>query len=272
MSVLLHISDTHFGTERAGVVDALVRLAAVERPQLLVLSGDITQRARPEQFAAARRLVERIAAPAALVLPGNHDVPLFDIAARALRPYGRYARAFGGNLAPVHESDDLLVLGVNTTRAYRHKHGEISPAQMQATAARLRASHGRKLRIVVTHHPLHVPRSADERNLARGYAHAARMWASAGADLAMGGHIHLPYVRPVAERVAGLSRPLWVVQAGTAVSHRVRADGGEANSVNLVRYDPVAAPGSCVVEQWDHDAVQDRFRMERRVSLALHRP
>lgn len=272
MSVLLQISDTHFGTERAEVVEALVALAAEQRPQVLVLSGDITQRARPAQFAAALRLVERIGAPALLAIPGNHDVPLFDLAARAWRPYGRYARAFGMELAPVHESRDLLVLGVNTTRAYRHKHGEISRLQAAAVAARLRVCPPGKLRIVVTHHPLHVPSKDEEHNRVRGYAEAARAWASAGADLVMGGHIHLPYVRDVGESVTDLARPLWIVQAGTAVSHRVRPGGGEANSVNLVRYEPDAAPNACAVEQWDHDKRERRFLLARRMSLALHRP
>lgn len=272
MSVLLQVSDTHFGTERAEVAEALLAFAAEQRPDVAVLSGDITQRARPAQFTAARRFVDRLAAPALVAVPGNHDVPLFDLAARALRPYAGYARAFGPDLEPSHESPDLVVLGVNTTRAYRHKHGEVSAAQIERTTRRLRCSPPQKLRVVVTHHPLHVPLGTDEGNLLRGHVAAARAWSAAGADLVMGGHIHLPFVRPVAERVAGLARPLWVVQAGTAVSHRVRAGGGEANSVNLVRFDARTDPGGCLIERWDHDATQGRFRMADRLRIPLHRP
>jgi 3',5'-cyclic AMP phosphodiesterase CpdA len=242
MSLVLQISDTHFGTERPPVVEALVALASQLRPDLVVLSGDITQRARRAQFDAARRLVERLPPAPLLALPGNHDIPLFNLAARIFRPYGGYARVFGNELDPVYESHDLLVLGVNTTRAYRHKHGEVSPAQIHRTAARLRSAPGGKLKIVATHHPLHVPGGADEKNLVRRHAAAVRAWAEAGAHLVMGGHIHLPFVR----RLDGSG--LWVVQAGTAVSHRVRV-GGEANSVNVVRCERALA----MVERWDYD-------------------
>ena len=256
MSVLLQVSDTHFGTERAPVVEALVKLADELRPDLVVLSGDITQRARRHEFDAARRLVERLAAPALLAIPGNHDIPLFNLAARISDPYGAYARVFGRDLEPSYESADLLVLGVNTTRAYRHKHGEVSGKQIERVAARLKGATQEKLKIVVTHHPMHVPPGTDEENLLRGYAEATRAWASAGADLVMGGHIHLPFVR---QTDAG--RPLWVAQAGTAVSRRVRA-GGEANSVTLVR----CAAGVATVERLDHDgsrfALVDAIRIK----------
>ncbi len=254
MSVLLQISDTHFGTERPQVVEALVALAADVRADLVVLSGDITQRAKRAEFDAARRLVERLPPAPLIAIPGNHDVPLFNLVARVLRPYGAYARVFGADLEPSYESHDLVVLGVNTTRAYRHKHGEVSAGQIERVAQRLRACPRGKLRIVVTHHPIHVPSGAEEANLLRGHARAARAWGEAGADLVMGGHIHLPFARPMSEQ------PFWVVQAGTAVSHRVRP-GGEANSVNLVRY----AAGVATVERWDYNG--SRFALVQRLDI-----
>ena len=242
---MLQISDTHFGTERAEVVEALARLAEELRPQLVVLSGDITQRARPKQFAAAAAFARRLGPAALLAIPGNHDVPLFDLFARLLQPYARYARAFGPELEPAFESDDFLVLGVNTTRATRHKQGEISAGQVARVCGRLARAASRQLRVVVTHHPLHV-RHGEEHNLCRGHADALRAWARAGADVVMGGHIHLPYV----ERVPDLPRALWAVQAGTAVSRRVRPGGGEANSVNALRYE--AGEPACSVERYDY--------------------
>ena len=89
MSVLLQISDTHFGTEQPQVVEALVALAAQQRPDVVVLSGDITQRARPAQFLAAKAFVDRLGAPV-LAIPGNHDIALFDLWARLTGPYARY--------------------------------------------------------------------------------------------------------------------------------------------------------------------------------------
>ncbi|MBS4019901.1 MAG: metallophosphoesterase, partial [Dechloromonas sp.] len=152
MSVVLHISDTHFGTELPPVVDALVALAAQQHPDLVVLSGDITQRARPSQFRAAKAFVDRLGAPL-LAVPGNHDIALFDLWSRLTSPYARYTKAFGGNLEPVHASSDLLVIGVNTTRAWRHKNGEVSSVQIERVAKLLNAASPQQLRLVVVHQP-----------------------------------------------------------------------------------------------------------------------
>ena len=156
-----------------------------------------------------------------LAVPGNHDIPLFDLWTRLRRPYARYTAAFGADLEPVHRSPDLLVVCVNTTRAWRHKHGEISGLQVDRVARLLEGAETAQLRVVVVHQPVAVTRAEDVPNRLRGHAAALERWAAAGADLVMGGHIHLPYVLAL----HGLARPLWAVQAGTAVSSRVRKGG-----------------------------------------------
>ena len=255
MSVLLQISDLHFGTEQPVVLAALVARARPLRPDVVVLSGDITQRARRAQFQAARAFVDRLGAPV-LAIPGNHDIPLFDLWSRAVHPYAHHVAAFGADLEPVHATPDLLVIGVNTTRAWRHKNGEVSAAQIERVAQRLQAAHPQQLRVVVVHQPVAVTRTEDEPNLLRGHGPALQRWAQAGADLVMGGHIHLPYV----VAVPGLARPLWVVQAGTAVSSRVRE--GLPNSVNVLRW-PASTEGgatdACRIERWDFSATQGAF-------------
>lgn len=262
MSILLQISDTHFGTEQPQVVEALLALAALQRPELVVLSGDITQRARPAQFRAAKAFVERLGAPV-LAIPGNHDIPLFDLWTRLTRPYARYAKVFGADLEPVHSSPDLLLVGVNTTRAWRHKNGEVSATQIDRVAQQLGAATPRQLRVVAVHQPVAVTMASDRPDLLRGHPAALRAWSAAGADLVLGGHIHLPYT--LAQQ--GLARRLWVVQAGTAVSSRTRP--GVPNSVHILRWGEASgargdeapteaeAPAICLVEQWDF-ARQDR--------------
>ncbi|WKB54025.1 metallophosphoesterase family protein [Eleftheria terrae] len=269
MTLVLQVSDPHFGTERPPVQAALQALVAEQRPQVLVLSGDVTQRARRTQFAAARRFLDALDVPAKLVIPGNHDLPLFNLLARAWQPYGEHCRAFGPELEPSHESEDLLVLCLNTTRPRRHKDGEVSAEQIERVARRLRLARPQQLRIVVTHQPLLVTRLQDEENLLHGHCEAAVAWAEAGADLVMGGHIHLPYVRPLSDSIAGLSRPVWAVQAGTALSHRVR--DGIPNSVNLLRYDARLQPLHCVVERWDCAPQAGRFSCEGRTVIELVR-
>ena len=252
MSVLLQISDPHFGTEQPPVVEALAALARQQRPHLLVLSGDITQRARRAQFQAARTFMDRLGVPL-LAVPGNHDIPLFDLWTRLRRPFARHVAVFGSELEPLHSSPDLMVACVNTTRAWRHKHGEVSGLQIDRVARTLAGARAEQLRVVVVHQPVAVTREEDVPNRLRGHAAALQRWAAAGADLVMGGHIHLPYVMALPE----LARPVWAVQAGTAVSSRLRE--GVPNSVNLLRWGADSSPGCCLIEQWDFSAAELAF-------------
>lgn len=258
MTVILQVSDPHFGTERLPVVEALVKLARKLNPRVLLLTGDITQRATRKQFSAARAFVERLNIPIVLAIPGNHDVPLFNLAARFMSPYGHYTRSFGNNLEPEYEDENVLLLALNTTRWYRHKDGEISPGQIERIARRCEAAHSNKYRMVVLHHPMAVTSEEDRENIVHGCEQAIRRWATAGVDIVMGGHIHLPFLMPLHESWPELQKPLWVVQAGTAVSHRVRRN--TANSINIfrvgVRVDSMKTMADlvlrqCEVERWD---------------------
>ena len=268
MSILLQISDPHFGTEQPPVVAALLELARALSPELVVLSGDITQRARSSQFAAAAAFTKQLPTRAVIAIPGNHDIPLFNVFARAFDPYAGFRAAFGANLEPEYSSESLCVIGVNTTRPTRHKDGEVSREQIARVADRVRAASPRQLRIVVVHQPVHVIRTHDIGNLLHGHEDAVRAWSSAGADIVMGGHIHLPYVRALNEHITGLDRRIWAVQAGTAVSHRVRHEA--PNSVNVLRYE--AGEGRCVVEQWNHAATEQAFRRAETTELPLTSP
>jgi 3',5'-cyclic AMP phosphodiesterase CpdA len=265
MTVLLHLSDTHFGTEQPPVVEALLRFAAEQRPDMAILSGDITQRARAAQFRAARQFVDRLAITPMLAVPGNHDIALFDLPRRLFSPYGRYRASFGADLEPVVETRELLVVGVRTTRRYRHVNGEVSREQIDRVARRLRAAQPAQLRIVVAHQPVHAIEASDEKNLLRGHRAAVRAWSDAGADLILGGHVHLPYTRSLRERIVDLPREAWCVQAGTATSWRVRR--GAPNSVNLIRYQSAGGPRRCIVERWDYVAEPDRFDVVERTEI-----
>lgn len=268
MAVLFHVSDTHFGTEKPNVVAALVALARERSPDLLVLSGDITQRAQPSEFEAGRDFCRQLGIARMLALPGNHDIPLLDLFDRMVRPYVRYLAAFGPALEPVLDMDGFLVVGVNTTRASRHKNGEVSQAQVDRVATQLRAARSNQLRVVVTHQPVDVLRPEDEHDRLRGAEAALQAWSQAGADLVLGGHIHLPYVLDLVKRPTPTPRPMWCVQAGTAVSSRIRH--GTCNSVNFVVWSPEPGAGrTCTVERWDYVPAQDRFALAEERALGL---
>lgn len=269
MSVLLHLSDTHFGTEEPAIVEAVRKLVRDERPDAVILSGDITQRARAPQFAAARAFCDSLGVPHLLTLPGNHDIPLYNLAARVFAPYAGYMAAFGRELEPELALGDVLVIGVNTTRPERHKDGEVSPAQIRRVVERLQGAPRGLLRIVVTHQPACVMRPEDEENRLHGGEEAVQAWSRAGADLVLGGHIHLPYVTDACARATGASRRMYCVQAGTAFSYRVRH--GTPNSLNLIRWEPPAEgePRVCRLERWDYDLADDRFELTHPCELEL---
>jgi 3',5'-cyclic AMP phosphodiesterase CpdA len=265
MTVLLQISDPHFGTERAHLQSALLNLTQEHQPDLLVLSGDITQRATRSQFTAARVFIDSLRIPRVLAIPGNHDIPLYNLAARIFWPYARYRAVFGHTLESEFENDDLLLITLNTTRWYRHIDGELSTHQIERVAARLERAPPSCWRVIVTHQPLAVTRQDDRHDLLHGHQQALTRWSAAGADVVMGGHIHLPYVLPLHARFPERPSGLWAVQAGTALSSRVREEA--PNSVNLIRIEAGASqPRRLLVERWDYVDEMNRFEC-----AAVHR-
>lgn len=262
--VLLHLSDPHFGTEQPPVVEALVRWVRAQAADAVLVSGDITQRATRAQFMAARDFFQRLGAARLLVIPGNHDIPLFDLGTRLISPYRRYRAALGDELEPVLDLPHSLVLGAKTTRRWRHSDGQIDAAQIERIARRLAAAAPGQLRVVMVHQPVAVTRPEDHENLLHGREAALARWAEAGVDLVLGGHIHLPFAVRLPE-----ARGAWAVQAGTAVSSRIRS--GAPNSVNLLRW---AAPDGdtrrrCTLERWDFDARRTAFALARTDTLEL---
>lgn len=260
MTRIAHISDTHFGTEDAPVCAALQAELLRQAPDLVVLSGDITQRARAAQFRAAHAFLAGLRPLPVLAVPGNHDIPLFDVATRLLAPYRNFRRHIGPDLAGQWQNDQAAVLGVDSTRRFRHINGVVSPAQAAAVARRL-AALPQAFKIVAMHHPLAVSTVEDTINLARGGAAAIAAWTAAGADLFLGGHIHLAYCRVVGEPP---HRAL-VLHAGTAVSTRRR--GGMANSYNLIDL-AAGRERRLAVARLDFDPGRGRFSVAQRWAAA----
>ncbi|MEL0169303.1 MAG: metallophosphoesterase [Pseudomonadaceae bacterium] len=266
MTRLLHLSDPHFGTERPEVVEALLRFAADQRPDLALLTGDITQRATRQQFRQARDFADQLPCPT-LSVPGNHDLPLFNLPRRLLAPYAHYLDYFSNELEPLYETRDLLIVGVNSTAPGRHKNGELKTEQVTRVSALLRQADSQQLRIVMQHHPVHAIEPSDRANLLIGHETVVPQWVDAGLDLLLAGHIHLPYVRPLAG--ATRSRQAWTAQAGTALSSRVRGD--IPNSVNLIEHLIDGPFQRCTIERWDYAETSRSFRLYSQADLALDR-
>ena len=160
--------------------------------------------------------------PCLVVVPGNHDIPLFDLVSRLTRPFSAYAASCGERLEPSYSLPDLFITGVNSVRPWRHKQGSLAAVQVEAVAQRLRRAGRSAMRVVVVHHPLDVGEGVDPGDIVLGAAEAVSAWAGAGADLVMSGHVHLPLCRALAVRYGPSAGRCWVAVAGTAVSGRTR--------------------------------------------------
>jgi 3',5'-cyclic AMP phosphodiesterase CpdA len=234
MTTLAHISDLHFGTETPDAVEGLLEDLASIQPTLVVVSGDLTQRARRRQFAAARQFLDRLPFPR-LVVPGNHDIPLFDIVTRFARPLARFRRYIDEDVNPFFATDAVAVVGLNTARSTTWKDGRISLAQIEHLRRRLGPVPEHVSKVLVTHHPFLPPPGDPSPPLVGRAAEALQAAEACGVELLLAGHLHRGYNGDIRTHHVGIRRAMLVAQAGTAVSHRVR---NEANSYNVIRLSP----------------------------------
>ena len=265
MARLAHLSDLHFGAHDPKLVDAVARRMDEEKPELIVISGDFTQRARTDQFKEACRFLEQLreAGHQVLGVPGNHDVPLYDILRRFLSPLTRYKRFVDDELCPFHQLDGAAVLGINTARSLTFKDGRINAEQVEQIRQTFAPTPETMPRILVTHHPLFALPVDDKGALGKAIGRqelALDVVADAGVDLLLAGHNHRASTHHAPDLVTRAASTL-VVQAGTATSVRLR---DEDQSFNLIEVAPDDV--TVVVQGWDGTgyASQDAQRYIRR--------
>jgi len=234
MRMIAHISDLHFGMEDERIADRLLEDLNGIDPSLVVISGDLTQRARKRQFEAAGAFIRKITAPC-LVVPGNHDIPLYDVIRRTLMPLHRYRHYITDDLNPVFEDDELIVLGANTARAATFKNGRISAAQIKMLADRLCSAGSHLFKVLVTHHPFLPPLDNPYAALVGRGGLAAEALEPCGLDLLLAGHYHRGYMGDLQSHDITVKRSIIVAQPGTAISKRTR---GERNSYDRIIIDP----------------------------------
>jgi len=232
MRTIVHLSDLHFGRVNPFLIDPLIRIVREVEPDVVAISGDLTQRARSYQFQQARSFLNALPKPH-IVVPGNHDIPLHNVFARFFEPLTKYKRYITDDLQPAYEDEEVVIVGVNTARSLVFKGGRINKSQVSRLREKF-CSFGRGVvKVIVTHHPFDLPEGHDESDLVGRAKMAMTGLAECGADLFLAGHLHISHAG-YTKRYNIHGHSALVVQAGTATSTRER---GEANSFNLLRID-----------------------------------
>lgn len=233
---LLHLSDIHFGAVDARLVEPMIALAHELHPDVTVISGDLTQRARSDQFAAASAFIDRLPGPV-LCVPGNHDMPLWNLALRLVAPFSRYRRAIGDMLEPGLTLPGTILHGLNTANPLVWKSGRLRRASIDLLERSFSAAPPGTMRIVVMHHAPVPAADGTPADMAHSPA-VLHALAQAGADVVLSGHTHMPHAG-FAETAAGVL----FLQAGTAISTRLKTD---ANDFALIEI----GPGTVTQHAW----------------------
>ena len=234
MRKIIHISDIHFGQADYAIAEKARQKITEIAPDLVIVSGDLTQRARSEQFIEAKKFLDSLPKPQ-LVVPGNHDVPLYNVIARFAAPLEKYKKYITDDLEPFFMDEELAIIGINTARSLTIKDGRINDEQIAAVRERMCSLDDKMLKAVVTHHPFDLPEGFDESDIVENAERAMPLIAGCGADVFFSGHLHVSNIGQTANRYKlPTGRNAIIIQAGTATSTRVR---GEKNSFNFVEFD-----------------------------------
>ncbi len=246
MRTIAQISDLHFGAHDPFVVERVHEALVAARPDLIVVSGDLTQRATRRQFHEADAFLRELEAAGfpLVVVPGNHDIPLYDLFRRLFFPLGRYCRIIARGRSALFRDDEIAVLGLFSAHGLTVKDGRLTRVQIARIGETFGDVGPETIKLLVTHHPL-VPLPGDEEGEIEDALHGARRALAAVRDahvqIIMAGHHHAHTVA-IGGPQRSIDPHVMVVQAGTATSYRRR---GTPNSFNLLRI----APGRLVVDE-----------------------
>lgn len=251
---LAHLSDLHFGKiAQPGIVDALVEEVNRDGIDLVAVSGDLTQRARDEEFRAASAMIDAMRPPT-LVVPGNHDVyPWWKPIGRIFDPLAPYRRFISEEPGPTFAADGVSVLGLNSAYGRTIKGGRIGGDAREAISNYFAGLDPSVFKIVVVHHHLSHIAALGPHDIVRNATDTLERATEVGVDLILCGHLHVSHIEPI-EIVPDVHR-LVIASAGTATSSRGRRQHRETNFYNLVSI----GTDDFTVEERRYVPQEDRF-------------
>ena len=252
--MLIHLSDLHFGTERAGPIAAIQQFCFEYKPEVVVISGDLTQRARLREFFACKQFLDALDVPY-FVVPGNHDIPLYHLWKRVFQPFGYY-QLFFGPLEQNLETEHFYLIGLNTVRPRYHTKGEVSEKQIDQVDQILQKAPKNKMKIIVSHQPFYTGHLdhhhvKDCPVLAQS---ALERWGRHDLFALLHGHLHVAEAYDLNQLYQlGLSHPVYEIHAGTATSHRHYKK--TPNSFNVIH-------NSGQIQHYFYDEKRQQFLLE----------
>jgi 3',5'-cyclic AMP phosphodiesterase CpdA len=236
---LMQISDLHFGppyVPNAG--EAALRLAPLLNPDAIIVSGDLTQRAKREQFEAARDYIARLPDVPKMVIPGNHDVPLYRVYERLVHPHRLYREIISEDLNPVLRVGDAVIAGLDSTAPRTAiSNGRIFKSQLDHCSRVFADASPDTIRIVVAHHHFAPAPDYLRDNIMPKAKRAMERFEDLKVDMILGGHLHRAYVGNSLDFYPGKRRDRGIIigQSGTTTSRRGRGREAEKNSLNLIQ-------------------------------------
>lgn len=224
---ILHISDLHFGREKQEVLLALENKIKEIKPDIIIISGDLTQRAKKKEFMKVHRFLSNLNFPY-FIIPGNHDLPVFNIFKRFINPWKRWKKFIQRDLESTFKNEKIAIYGLNSVRKmgvwFDFERGVISFTQKIKIKSFFENITDEKLKIVVAHHPFWLPDEQMFRDIIKGRDKAIEYFNEVGVDIILGGHIHLSFVK--------LFKNIIISHAGTCISNRTIKNNN--NSFSLI--------------------------------------
>ena len=224
---IIHLSDLHFGTQIPGLVERLTDDIRTINPDFIIVSGDVTQRAHVSQFLAAQSFFNDIGKEKILCVPGNHDISLYNLTERLFYPFKKYQKYINSMVCSTYTDDQMAIVGINSVTPFKAMSGYVTQKQLELVANFFQNIPDSTIKIVVMHH-----------NLIRSQRHSIindaekiiNMFAASRVNLVLSGHIHYPCIEILKRDY--ISHNMYVITAGTAISHRTTAP----NSYNVIEF------------------------------------